>query len=104
MNLLITRASQLLTMSGPPGPRRGLAMRQLGLIEDGDLLDRAGVVVATGRSADVERLPEAQDATVFDAAGKVIVPACVDSHTHLVFAAPRLTDFEMRIGGAKYEQ
>jgi imidazolonepropionase len=104
MNLLITRASQLLTMSGPPGPRRGAEMRRLGLIEDGALLARDGRVIATGRSADVERLPEARDATVIDAAGKVVVPAFVDSHTHLVFAAPRLTDFEMRIGGAKYEE
>jgi imidazolonepropionase len=104
MNLLITRASQLLTMSGPPGPRRGAGMRQLGLIEDGALLARDGVVTITGRSADVERLPEARDATVIDVAGKVVVPAFVDSHTHLVFAAPRLTDFEMRIAGAKYEE
>jgi imidazolonepropionase len=101
--LLITRASQLLTMAGPRGPRRGSAMRQLGLIEDGALLAHDGLVVATGRSADVERLPEAQGATVIDAMGKVIVPAFVDSHTHLVFAQPRLSDFEMRIGGAKYE-
>jgi imidazolonepropionase len=102
--ILITGASQLLTMAGPKGPRRGASMRQFGLIENGALLARDGLVVATGRSADVERLPEASDASVIDASGKVVVPAFVDSHTHLVFAQPRLTDFEMRIGGAKYEQ
>ncbi len=79
-------------------------MNQIGLIEDGAVLARDGVVLAAGRSGDVERLAEAQDATVIDATGKVVVPAFVDSHTHLVFAQPRLTDFEMRIGGATYEQ
>ncbi len=79
-------------------------MREVGVIENGALLARNGTIVAAGRSSDVERLPAAKRATVIDATGKVVLPAFVDSHTHLVFAAPRLTDFEMRIGGAKYEE
>ena len=33
-----------------------------------------------------------------------MLPGFVDSHTHPAFAAPRLVDFEKRIGGATYEQ
>ncbi len=39
-----------------------------------------------------------------DCAGQVVLPGFVDSHTHPVFVAPRLVDFEKRITGATYEQ
>jgi imidazolonepropionase len=39
-----------------------------------------------------------------DCRGKVILPGFVDSHTHPVFTAPRLVDFEKRITGANYEE
>lgn len=41
---------------------------------------------------------------VFDAQGKSILPAWVDSHTHLVFAASREHEFENRIKGLSYEE
>ena len=78
-------------------------MRHMGVIEDGAVLARDGVILATGRTADIMRMPDARNAYVIDASGKVVLPAFVDSHTHLVFGAPRLTDFEMRSGGAPYQ-
>ena len=33
-DLLIHNIGQLITLAGPPGPRRGAAMRELGIIED----------------------------------------------------------------------
>src|ERR1019366_10380952 len=39
-----------------------------------------------------------------DCSGKVVLPGFVDSHTHPVFSAPRLIDFEKRISGASYEE
>ena len=39
-----------------------------------------------------------------DCAGQVVLPGFVDSHTHPVFVAPRLVDFEKLIAGATYEQ
>jgi len=105
--MLIAGARQLLTLAGPATPRRRSQMRQLGLVEDGAVLVRDGLIAATGRTADILRMPEARNAEVngrvIDASDKVVMPAFVDSHTHLVFGAPRLTDFEMRISGAKYE-
>ncbi len=79
-------------------------MSRIGLIEDGAVLIRDGLIAATGRTADITRLPAARNAKVIDATDKVVMPAFVDSHTHLVFGAPRLTDFEMRIAGARYEE
>ena len=39
-----------------------------------------------------------------DLTGKLVLPTYVDSHTHLVFAAPRESEFEDRIHGLTYEE
>jgi len=39
-----------------------------------------------------------------DCRGRVVLPGLIDSHTHPVFAAPRLVDFEKRISGASYQE
>jgi imidazolonepropionase len=41
---------------------------------------------------------------VYDAEGRTILPAWVDSHTHLVFAASREQEFVDRIKGLSYEE
>ena len=39
-----------------------------------------------------------------DAAGKFIFPCWCDSHTHIIFAAPREEEFAMKIAGKTYEE
>ena len=46
-DLLITNCSQLVTLRGA-APRRGRALRELGIIGDGALLCRDGRIVAVG--------------------------------------------------------
>jgi imidazolonepropionase len=41
---------------------------------------------------------------VYDAEGRSVLPAWVDSHTHLVFAATRENEFVDRINGLSYEE
>jgi imidazolonepropionase len=95
----MTGCRQLLTLAGPV-PRRGRALRELGIIRDGALLVRDGAIRAAGPRRRVERLPEARRAEKLDVGGRVVLPGFVDSHTHLVFPAPRLADYELRIRGA----
>ncbi|HWQ53615.1 MAG TPA: imidazolonepropionase [Bryobacteraceae bacterium] len=102
MTTLIRGARQLLTLHGPAGPRRGADLRELGLVKNGSVLVRDGLVVAAGPSRRVDALPEARRAREIDARGGVVMPGFVDSHTHLVFGVPRLTDYEMRLAGASY--
>ncbi len=104
--LLVVGARQLLTLRGPRGPRRGADLARLGIIEDGAVLVRGGRIAAVGRTGDVRRSADARSARVrvVEAAGKVVMPAFVDSHTHLAFAAPRLRDYEMRLAGRSPEQ
>ncbi len=101
--LLITGASQLLTLRGG-GPRRGDSLSKLGLIEDGALLVRDGSIAAVGTRAEVEKLPEARAAEKLDLGGRVALPGFVDSHTHLIHAASRAEEYELKIAGASYEE
>jgi imidazolonepropionase len=102
-SLLITGASQLLTLRGR-GPRRGKALSSLGIVKNGALLLRDGRIAAVGTQASVEALPEARLAEKLDVEGRVILPGFVDSHTHLVHAASRAEEYELKIAGASYEE
>lgn len=102
--LLIRNARQLLTLHGPNGPRRGAALREIGLIQDGAVLVRDGLIAEAGPSRRVENLREARRAVEIDASGRVVMPGFVDSHTHLVCGPTRLREFEMRLGGAGYQE
>ena len=101
--LLIEHASQLVTLAGSARPRVGPEMRDLGIMNDGALLARDGVIVAVGLSSDViaQASPEA---TRVDASGSVVMPGFVDAHTHPVFAGTREDEYEMRAAGLTYQQ
>jgi imidazolonepropionase len=102
-SLLITGAVQLVTLRGS-GARRGDSLSNLGLIKDGALLLRDGLIAAVGTRAEVEKLPEARGAERLDLGGRVALPGFVDSHTHLVHAASRAEEYELKIAGASYEE
>src|SRR5580658_3309600 len=102
-SLLITGASQILTVRGR-GPRRGKALSNLGIIKDGAILIREGRIAGVGPRARVEALPEAKAAEKLDVAGRVVLPGFVDSHTHLIHAASRAEEYELKIAGASYEE
>jgi imidazolonepropionase len=102
-SLLIAGASQLLTLRGR-GPRRGKALANLGIIKDGALLVHHGVIVTVGTRAQLESQPGARQAERLDVGGRVILPGFVDSHTHLIHAASRGEEYELKIAGASYEE
>src|SRR6266568_757023 len=106
--VLLHRISQLVTMSGEPGQRRGRQMREIGVIEDAAVLVRDGKIAAVGAGREVMRDPWLKEHRAelieLDCRGKVVLPGFVDSHTHPVFVAPRLIDFEKRVAGASYQE
>ncbi len=108
--MFLTNIGQLLTLkgSGKPGPRRGVELKELGIIENAAVLCLGGKVVSVGTTKDALRDPwlrkNRKKVTEIDCAGKVVLPGFVDSHTHPVFVGPRLVDFEKRIEGASYEE
>ena len=108
--LLLVNICQLLTLqsSSQSGPRRGAALRQLNIIEDGAVLCLGGKIVSVGETRNALRDPwikkHRKKIIEIDCSGKVVLPGFVDSHTHPTFTAPRLVDFEKRIAGATYEE
>jgi imidazolonepropionase len=101
-DLLIYNAAQLLTVASPQGPKRGGAMGDLGIIDDGAVAIQDGRVLGTGPSDELSSQVEA--AHRLDAGGRVVMPGFVDAHTHLVWAGARAGEFEMRVAGASYMQ
>ncbi|MEB8386996.1 imidazolonepropionase [Rhodobacteraceae bacterium KMM 6894] len=76
---------------------------------DYGLIDRAAIAVDAeghiawvGAAAD---LPATYaDWPVQDAEGRLITPALIDCHTHIVHGGNRALEFEMRLNGASYEE
>lgn len=79
-------------------PRRGAALRDLGIIERGYVRISDGRIAEVG-SGELNRPVEGE---VIDAGGSVLMPAFVDCHTHACWAGSRLDEFEMSLAGASY--
>lgn len=69
-----------------------------GPIPDGAVLLEGDRVAWVGPRA------EAPEAETRDMGGRLITPALIDCHTHLVHAGDRAREFELRLQGASYEQ
>ncbi|HWC96967.1 MAG TPA: amidohydrolase family protein [Candidatus Sulfopaludibacter sp.] len=72
-------------MRGSRGARRGPDLNELTIIGDGAILICDGVIKEVGPSRRLENLAGTRDAIEINAAGRVVMPGFVDSHTHLAF-------------------
>lgn len=107
IDLLIAPCGQLLTLAGDnTRPRRGAGMSELGLVRDGALgvNTKGGMIEYAGPAADVPQDSLAPNCEIIPAAGKVVMPGFVDSHTHLVFAGSRADEFYRRARGESYQE
>lgn len=82
---------------------RNSDMGQCPHIEHAFLLTEGDKIVDFG---EMQNLPSAYKtiSSQVDLTGKMVLPTYVDSHTHLVFAASRESEFEDRINGLTYEE
>ena len=101
---VVTGCRQVLTCAGPI-PKRGAALRNVGLIENGAIAGRDGRIVFVGPEKELEKnVRVAPDAARLDASGLVALPGFVDPHTHLPFGGTREEEFALRIQGWTYQQ
>lgn len=86
-----------------PAMRAGSDMQYLPMIRDAFLLTENGTVKDFG---EMTALPSAIPGhwTVTDAAQGWVFPCFADSHTHIVYAAPREAEFVDKIRGLSYEE
>lgn len=92
-HLMITNAS-VVTL--------GNAGAGYGLIRDGAVLMDGARITWVGPQREVA--PPDSDVTHLDAGGRVLTPALIDCHTHIVHGGNRAREFEMRLEGASYEE
>jgi imidazolonepropionase len=76
----------------------------LGIVKDGAILVQDGRIAAVGSRKHIEARNEARRAEKLDVGGRVVLPGFVDSHTHLIHAASRAEEYELKIQGASYEE
>jgi imidazolonepropionase len=81
---LVRGSRQLLTLHHLRGPRRAGELAGLGVIPDGSVLLRNGVIEAVGPTRRIENMAGARDADEINAAGRVVMPAFIDCHACLV--------------------
>jgi imidazolonepropionase len=105
MRTLITNIKKLIQVEEGEArkPRvYGKDMSVLPEIEDAWLLVDKGTIHSFGK---MQNIPEnITSDKVIDATGRIVMPSWCDSHTHLVFAAPREQEFVDRINGMTYAE
>ena len=73
-----------------------------GLIENGAVVISNGMIEWVGIE---KELPvEFNGLAENDLGGRLVTPALIDCHTHLVYGGSRATEFELRLKGASYEE
>lgn len=99
-DLVVSNIGQLVTCASHDGPKRGAAMRDVGVIQNAAVAVANGKFVAVGDSSEI--LDQFSFDSMVGAEGCVVCPGFVDPHTHIVFAGDRLDEFELKLKGADY--
>jgi imidazolonepropionase len=108
MDLLITNIKSLLLTEAEPRPFvAGRHMAELKSVENAWLYISDGKISDFG-AMDGSELPSIDRSNpnlkIIPAAGKLVMPAFCDSHTHLVYAGSRELEYTDRIRGLSYEE
>lgn len=100
MKTLVTDIG-LLAGIGTDVRKEGAAMSEVGVLKDAWLLMDGDLIAGFGTMAG--GLPSGAD-ECWSAAGRMVIPAFCDSHTHAVWAGSREREFEDKIRGLSYAE
>lgn len=102
MSILITNINQLVQVHKHNVTIvKGEAMKTLPILENAYLYIEHDTIIEYGEMSDCEGI-EAE--TTIDATGKLVLPSWCDSHTHIVYAGDRTSEFVDRINGLTYAE
>ncbi|MBL7892803.1 MAG: imidazolonepropionase [Bacteroidia bacterium] len=82
----------------------GAEMKNLPSINDAWLAIDDGLIADHGKMDDFPGISDWTKLTVIDATDKLVFPGWCDSHTHIVYADSRESEFVDRLNGLSYEQ
>ncbi|MBL4624066.1 MAG: imidazolonepropionase [Flavobacteriales bacterium] len=103
--LLIKNIKELVQVEGTPKNRvPGLEMKDLPTLKNAWLAIEDDTIVDFGPMSEMPGIADWNNLEVIDAEGKLVFPSWCDSHTHIVFAGTRETEFVDRINGLSYEE
>lgn len=103
MTTLISNIKLLVNTRDEYALLRGKELSQLPCIEDAFLIIEDDRIAEYGAMKQV-RFRAADFTSHFDAKGRMVLPSWCDSHTHLVFAGSRESEFVDRIKGLSYAE
>ncbi|HEX6335122.1 MAG TPA: imidazolonepropionase [Flavisolibacter sp.] len=103
MAILISNIHTLVNTREHHALLRGSQLKHLPCIHDAYVIVENEEIAEYGPMRDLGRAPGAFR-EVFDAAGRFVLPAWCDSHTHLVFAGSRENEFVDKIRGLSYAE
>jgi imidazolonepropionase len=102
MSILITNIKQLLQVHDSNIKIvKGSDMKMLPILENAYLYIENDTIIEYGNMDNCEGI-EAE--TIIDATGKIVLPSWCDSHTHIVYACDRTSEFVDRINGLTYAE
>lgn len=104
-DLVVRGASRVYTLADGPKDRArvGAEMGALGAREGWSMVIRGGRIAWAGPDEALRGSDVPARAPWLDCGGRAVMPALIDSHTHLVWGGDRRDELEMRLAGADYE-
>ncbi|HSC52598.1 MAG TPA: imidazolonepropionase [Phnomibacter sp.] len=102
--MLFTNIHQLVGTHASNAVLRATQLSHLPIIENAFLLAEDGKIKAFGPMDAIGELATNHSFQQVDCTGKLLLPAWVDSHTHLVFAGSRENEMVDKINGATYAE
>lgn len=102
-SVLISNIKKLINVRNDSQPLRGKELAILPEIEDAYVVIQDGIIVDFGEMSN-PKFKKIDPKSQIDASDRFVMPAWCDSHTHLVFAAPREDEFIMKIKGMSYAE
>jgi imidazolonepropionase len=101
MEVLLVNIGQLIQVREPAlTVVKGAEMAHLPSISNAWLLVKDGIIIDYGT---METCPE-RSAETYDCKGRFVFPSWCDSHTHIVYAGSRESEFVDKINGLSYEE
>lgn len=96
-DLIIQNIQELILPKSTDKPLKGRELDELEVVENGTVVIKDGKVVYSGPHTDDYEAKE-----VIDASGRVVSPAFVDAHTHLIFGGSREHEMSLKRQGKSY--